>query len=55
LLVRALQAAAAASPAQAPTLLAEANRVLDGYPKEMSRRRSFQKLRASIAEDLATR
>ncbi len=55
LLVRALQAAAAASPAQAPKLLAEANSVLDAYPKEMSRRRSFQKLRASLAEDLAPR
>jgi len=50
-LARTLYAAALANPSQAGTLLAEANRVLDGMPKEMTRRSNYKELRAWIAEE----
>ena len=49
-LARALYAAALANPGQAGALLAEANRVLDGMPKEMARRHNHKELRGWIAE-----
>jgi tetratricopeptide (TPR) repeat protein len=48
-LARALYAAALADPPRAGPLLGEATRVLDGMPKEMTRRTNHKELRAWIA------
>ncbi len=55
MLARAQFAAALAAPQQAPILLAEAAAIIDGLPKEMSRRNSIAQLRGWIAEEIKKR
>ena len=50
-LARTLFAAALATPEKAPALLAEATRILDTIPKEMTRRHAYQQLRGWIADE----
>ncbi len=52
---QALYAAALASPAQAPGLLAEAARIIDAFPPETRRRNTVSRVRGWIAEAMAKR
>jgi hypothetical protein len=51
----ALYAAALASPPQAPGLLPEAKRIIDGLPPAIARQKSVTRVRGWITEEMARR